>query len=69
MKFSFDFLSESEVAVIYQINFNTDKCLFDLEGYSSYPEEHEVLVQDGLNYTISDIKMQTNQDDKSYYLV
>ena len=32
------------------------------EGYSAYPEEEEVLLQDGLEYAIVDISEQITED-------
>lgn len=43
--------------VIFEISFNSQKGLFNMsEGYSAYPEEGEVLIQDGLMYTVTDKK-------------
>ena len=41
------------------------------KGYSAYPEEDEVLIQDGLMYTITGIKKQRFKDkiQQEYYLI
>ena len=50
------YLKEDYTAVVYKINFYETKGLFEMtEGYSSYPLESEVLLQDGLEYTITAI--------------
>ena len=53
------------VAVVFEIEFNGDKGLFKLcGGYSAYPEETEVLIQDGLQYQVTghDEKCATDSD-------
>ena len=48
--------TEDFASVVYCINFYGSKGLFDLSnGYSSFNDEEEVLVQDGLKYSIIDI--------------
>ena len=54
-------LPSDKCAVVYQIQFMGDEGLFYLSGnYTAYNEE-EVLIQDGLDYTIIDIQEYTAQ--------
>ena len=47
--FSLNNLQEGQTSVVYQINFHGTKGLFEMsQGYSSYADEEEVLIQDGL---------------------
>ena len=42
------------------------------EGYSAYPEEDEVLIQDGLMYSViakEEIKLARNYSKPYYYLI
>ena len=45
-------VGKGKVPVVYHIKFNKDKGLFDLTLFSSYPEEKEILIQDGLKYSV-----------------
>ena len=43
--------------VIYEIEFYGKKGLFKMsKGYSAYPVEEEVLIQDGLLYKVKEVK-------------
>ena len=48
-------IEEGQVPVVYQIEFHSEKGLFDMSGYSSYDHEKEVLIQDGLEYSVTKI--------------
>ena len=52
--------------MVYQIDFHGSKGLFEMsEGYSSYAGEEEVLIQDGLQYSITDIE-EKKEDGKPF---
>ena len=59
------------VPVVYHIDFFADKCLFEMsKGFSSYHEEREVLIQDGLKYSVTEVTKQTcSKSGKEYYSV
>ena len=51
---SFNAADDDKIPVVFEIIFRGDKGLFKLtQGYSAFPEEGEVLVQDGLEYRIT----------------
>ena len=53
LNFAFDYLKDDQIPVILEITFKGNSGLFELtEGYSAYPEENEILLQDGLKYKI-----------------
>lgn len=68
MLFAFLKLQEGEIPVIFQINFTGDKGLFEMsKGYSVFPSEDEVLVQDGLEYRVLENKEVTvHETDHKY---
>lgn len=57
--------------MIFEIDFASNQGLFQLESqYSAYPEEQEVLLQDGLEYLIKSNKTQVHsENDKEYRLI
>ena len=59
--------------VIFEIHFNSEEGLFKMsEGYSAYPEEDEVLIQDGLTYTVignEEVRLAKNYSKPCYYLI
>ena len=53
--------------MVYQIDFHGTKGIFEMsEGYSSYPDQGEVLIQDGLQYSITDIE-EKEDDGKPFF--
>lgn len=68
LKFAFTEIKLGQISVVYKIDFFNDKGLFDMTGFSSFNEEREVLVQDGLEYSVTDIKEQ-KLEEMSYYLI
>lgn len=55
LEFSMCGASEFYLPVIFEIQFLSDNGLFELtSGFSAYPNEGEVLVQDGLEYLVVD---------------
>ena len=45
------------VPVIYEIHFSGKNGLFEMSsGYSAFQEEDEILIQDGLEYSVIDIQ-------------
>ena len=66
LQFSFDSLNSEQVPVVFQIVFRGSEGLFQLTtGFTAYPDEQEVLVQDGLTYLVTDnseqLDPETNQ--------
>ena len=54
LDFAFAKTNNNKIPVVYEIDFKDNKGLFKLgHGYSAYPEENEVLLQDGLEYIIT----------------
>lgn len=67
-----DDLKEDQVAVIFKINFIGEKGLFFLsQEYSAYPDEGEILVQDGLQYLVktNEQKQADEADGIEYRLI
>ena len=61
LNFALKELKEDQVPVILEITFKGNSGLFELtQGYSAYPEEDEILLQDGLKYKISSKEEQEN---------
>ena len=47
-----------KVPVLFKIEFHGSKGLFEMtEGYSQYSYEQEILVQDGLQYLVTDNRL------------
>ena len=43
--------------IIYKINFNGSKGLFEMsDDYTAFAGEDEVLIQDGLEYTVKNVE-------------
>ena len=62
--FAFNKLKDHEVPVIFEIIFNGNSGLFELtQEFSAYPEECEVLLQDGLEYRILSNEERENSDN------
>ena len=55
LKFCFKRLDNQRVPVVFEISFKGSNGLFQLtDDFSAYPDELEVLVQDGLTYRVTD---------------
>ena len=53
LSFAFHDLSPTEVPVLIKITFRCKRGYFKMtKEYTAYPEEEEVLIQDGLKYRI-----------------
>ena len=54
LSFALNDIDESyKIAVVFQIEFNDKNGFFKMtKGYPAFPEEDEVLVQDGLEYSV-----------------
>ena len=53
LKFTLFNDSNDKIPVLFQIDFKGDRGLFEMSyGFSAYPGEDEVLIQDGLEYRI-----------------
>lgn len=64
-EFAFKDLAADRNAVLYEIDFTGDEGLLKmLPDFTSYEEEGEVLLQDGLDYDVVDIKMAPVTDPK-----
>ena len=61
LRFALKDLEEShKIAVVFQIEFNCNKGFFEMtKGCSAFPEEDEVLVQDGLEYSVLSKTLET----------
>ena len=54
-KFAVSDKDDGKVAVVFVIEFRGQKGLFEMtRDYTAYPDEGEVLLQDGLQYLITD---------------
>ena len=50
--------------MVLEIHFQTGQGLFELTSeYTAYPEESEVLIQDGLEYLIHEINEEINESN------
>lgn len=55
MKFAFRQLASEQVPVIFEIEFKGENGLFEMSrGFSVFPGEDEILIQDGLEYRVLD---------------
>ena len=62
LKFAFKNLKEKELSVLYRIEFKGKTGLFEMTSeYTAFPVEEEVLVQDGLRYSIMSIVQKLNK--------
>ena len=66
LQFAFNDLKTDRTPVVFQILFRGSTGLFQLTSdFTAYPEEEEVLVQDGLTYKVTEnseqVHPQTNQ--------
>jgi len=53
LKFALEGLRDDQVPVVFQIDFRGSEGLFEMtKGYTAFPEEDEVLIQDGLQYQV-----------------
>ena len=56
IRFAFMELKEDQTPVVFEICFKGSYGLFQLtQGFTAYPGENEVLVQDGLTYRVTEI--------------
>ena len=56
------------IPVVFQIKFKGNSGLFNLsDQFSAYPEEEEVLVQDGLTYRVKDNTEKLDSDTNLKY--
>ena len=47
-------MKDDKVPVVFKIEFKGSSGIFELtQGYSAFPGEQEVLVQDGFNYSVT----------------
>ena len=54
--------------VVFEIVFEGTSGLFQLsEGYSAFPEEDEVLLQDGLQYSVIKITEHSTEDTNQQF--
>ena len=69
--FAFKDCPKDKMPVILEIVFKGSQGLFELtEGYSAYPDEQEVLVQDGLAYlVIQKLQLTDPETDLKYNLI
>ena len=63
--------SDLHIPVILEIHFKKNTGFFELTSeFSAYPEEEEVLVQDGLQYLITDnSEIETPNPNKKLRLI
>ena len=53
LKFAFEDYKNDKTPVVFEILFKGNNGIFELtKGYSAYPGEQEVLIQDGLTYLV-----------------
>ena len=70
LNFAFKELKQHQVPVLFEISFKSQSGLFELtEGYTAYPEEEEILVQDGLQYLITANDKKMIEDTKEPFQV
>ena len=71
MEFASMGLGEFQVPVVFEIIFLSDHGLFELtSGFSAYPDEGEVLIQDGLEYlVVSNEEQVDGASGQSYRLI
>ena len=64
---------EDLIPVVFEINFYGQQGLFEMtKGYTAFPNEREVLIQDGLEYSISqniEASMQYDKTQINYHLI
>ena len=57
-----------QIPVVLEIEFKGLGGIFEMgEGFSAYPEEEEVLLQDGLQYSIGAITEEFTDDTKERF--
>lgn len=54
--FATDSLPTDKVAVLYEIEFSSQHGIIDLQKFSAYDDEEEILLQDGLEYKVTQIQ-------------
>ena len=60
-RFALDSVPEDHYPVVFHIEFKSERGLFDMSAdYSAYPDEKEVLLQDGLEYRVVSITEHSN---------
>ena len=60
------------VPVIFDIEFRGRKGMFELtDEFTAYPDEHEILLQDGLAYTVLTVQsyLLPPENEVEYYLI
>ena len=63
--FAVKYLQKDDLPVIYSINFYGEKGLFELSpGYTAYPGEDEVLIQDGLEFLVTKVQYTTMEENE-----
>ena len=69
--FAFMEQSEYSIPVVLEIDFQKDTGFFELtEEFTAYPEEAEVLVQDGLEYlVVSNTEQEESETKQKYRLI
>lgn len=56
LKFALDGVKDDRVAVLFKIAFTGSNGLIKTEKFSAFPEEKEILIQDGLEYLVTSKK-------------
>ena len=71
VNFAFKHLQEDMVPVLFEINFKAKSGLFVInEDFSAYPDEGEVLLQDGLKYKVlTNDEMETADTNEKFYII
>ena len=55
LEFALMYLKDDQTPVLFEITFKGSSGLFQLtQGFTAFPEENEVLVQDGLTYRVTE---------------
>ena len=69
VRFALNDLTEDKLAVIFVLDFKSQKGLFEMsKGYTAFPGEDEVLVQDGLQYLITKTEQISIEGQEVYCL-
>ena len=64
LKFTFRNLKDPKLPVLFEIKFNADHSYFQLnnENFTMFPQENEVLLYDGLLFTLEDVNQNAMVD-------
>ena len=69
-RFAFKHLKEEQIPVVFDITFKGSSGLFQLtQGFTAYPNEKEVLVQDGLTYRVIDNSEHVHPDTNQKFQI